>query len=78
MLVVFFEEDEVDSSFQDIKYLSFQQKDWSFTIKNKIIKISKDSTIVTLEGLDTGVHIDHYFALRLLKWHLFKIRNESD
>jgi len=71
--------DEVDESkeWMDVQYVSFKQKDWKETIKITIEELTPDTTRVLLQGEDTGIYLEHYFALRNLQWHLYKILNLS-
>jgi hypothetical protein len=76
--VIISDEETEEEEMQEIKYVSFNQKDWDVKIQFNIIKVSKDTMNVILEGNDTGVHIEHLFAKRSDKWHLFQIKNLSD
>ncbi len=76
--VIISDEETEEEEKQEIKYVSFNQKDWDVKIQFNIVKVSKDTVNVILEGKDTGVHIEHLFAKRSDKWHLFQIKNLSD
>jgi hypothetical protein len=76
--VIISDEETEEEEKQEIKYVSFNQKDWDVKIQFNIVKVSKDTMNVILEGKDTGVHIEHLFAKRSDKWHLFQIKNFSD
>ena len=72
------DEESDEEQKKEVKYVSFFQKDWDVKIKYNAIEISKDTMAVILEGIDTGVHIEHVFAKRGDQWYLFQIKNLSD
>lgn len=78
LTVVIYEEDVEEVTKQQVKYVSFNQKDWDMKISIETEKISKDTVNVILEGIDTGVRIEHMFVNRNIEWHLFQIKNYSD
>lgn len=61
-----------------IKYVSFNQIDWDVNISYRSVEVAKDTINVILEGLDTGVYIEHIFVKRDNQWHLCVIKNFSD
>lgn len=76
--VIISDEETDEEEMQEIKYVSFNQKDWDVKIDINTKKISKDTINVKLEGIDTGIHIEQLFALRFNKWYLFQIKNLSN
>lgn len=76
--VIISDEESEEEEKQKVKYVSFNQKHWGVKIKITTKELSKDTINVTLEGNDTGVHIEHFFAKRSDKWHLYQIKNLSD
>ncbi len=72
------EDDVEEVTNQQVNYVSFNAKDWDMKISVKTEKLSKDTINVILEGIDTGVHIEHMFVNRDLGWYLFQIKNLSD
>lgn len=76
--IVFTDEYEMEEEmYQSTKYVSFNQKDWDIKISYVGKKVSNDTTNVILQGLDTGIYIEHFFAKREGKWYLFRIKNSS-
>lgn len=67
-----------NKSMQKVTYVSFDQKDWKEKISIESKALSSDTIVVVLQGIDTGILIEHYFAIRNGKWFLFKIKNFSD
>lgn len=76
--VIISEEDSEEEVMQEVNYVSFNAKDWDMEISIRTEAFSKDSMNVILDGNDTGVHLEHLFALRGGKWYLFQIKNLSD
>jgi hypothetical protein len=76
--VIISDEESEEEEKQDVKYVSFNQKDWDVKIELKTNEESKDTMNVILEGKDTGIHIEHLFVKRNDKWYLFQIKNLSD
>lgn len=76
--VIISDEETEEEEKQAIKFVSFDQKDWDVKIGYKKTTISKDTMNVILEGMDTGVHIEHFFAKRQGNWYLYQIKNLSD
>ena len=72
------DEEAEEEEKQVVKYVSFDQKDWDIKIEYKKTILSKDTMNVVLEGIDTGVHIEHFFVMRQGNWYLFQIKNLSD
>jgi hypothetical protein len=72
-------EDDVENQvLMDIQKVSFNQKDWSEKIVLNRKKTSNDTINVVLQGIDTGIYIEHFFVKRNGLWFLFKIKNLSD
>ena len=78
LTVIMSEEDVEEVTKQQVNYVSFNAKDWDMEISVTTEKMSKDTMNVILEGIDTGTHIEHLFAIRKSKWYLFQIKNFSD
>ena len=78
LTVIMSEEDVEEVTKQQVNYVSFNAKDWHMEISVTTEKMSKDTMNVILEGIDTGTHIEHLFAIRKSKWYLFQIKNFSD
>lgn len=75
--VVLTDEEVVEDRHIVVKYVSFDREDWDSEIFYSSTRISNDTMNVILQGIDTGLYIEHYFAKRSGKWHLFQIRNSS-
>lgn len=72
------DENSIYETKQVIKYVSFSQLDWDVNISYESVEVSKDTMNVILEGIDTGVYIEHIFVRRDNQWHLCVIKNFSD
>lgn len=76
--IIIADEDNVKETYQMIDFVSFRREDWNGDIIVEVRPRSPDTTMVVLEVIDTGIHIEHMFALRSGLWYLFQIRNLSD
>lgn len=61
-----------------IEYVSFDQKNWTDPISLSFRKLINDTIVVDLNGVETGLRVEHYFVLRNKVWFLCKIRDKSD
>ena len=61
-----------------IEYVSFDQKNWTDPISLSFRKLINDTVVVDLNGVETGLRVEHYFVLRKKVWFLCKIRDKSD
>ena len=61
-----------------IEYVSFDQKNWTDPISLSFRKLINDTIVVDLNGVETGLRVEHYFVLRKKVWFLCKIRDKSD
>jgi hypothetical protein len=61
-----------------VKKVSFEDKDWEGEIELSKAKVADDTFKVILQIVDTGVFMEHYFALRGHNWYLVEIKNLSD
>lgn len=78
-LPVFFSDSDGDSlERMEVNKVSFDSKDWKGELEINQVRISEDTVKVNLQIVDTGVFIEHYFALREGIWHLVQIKNLSD
>lgn len=67
----------VSSILEDVR-VSFNQKDWNEKVSFPVRKVSKDTIVVDIKGIDTGIWIEHYFVSEKGLWYLHKIRDLSD
>jgi hypothetical protein len=58
--------------------VSFTKKGWKEKVSFFFRKVSKDTVIVEIKGIDTGLMIEHYFVKEKSLWYLDKIRDLSD
>lgn len=73
-----FDDDNVSySEKKHINFVSFDQSDWDVEITYEIRSVDSVTKNVILEGLDTGVQIEHIFKKDLEGWHLIEINNLS-
>lgn len=78
-LPVFFSDSDGDSlERMEVNKVSFDSKDWKGELEINQVRISEDTVKVNLQIVDTGVFIEHYFALREGIWRLVQIKNLSD
>lgn len=67
-----------NKSLKRVSYVSFLPESWKTAISITNSQKAVDTVVVELQGVDTGIVIDHYFVLRNNQWFLYKIRNLSD
>jgi hypothetical protein len=75
--VVTADNDIPEESFQNVHFVSFRKNEWGDGTQHHVNKVALDTVSVILEVVDTGIYIEHFFALRNGQWFLFQIMDSS-
>lgn len=65
-------------STKKIDYVSFEQKNWNEKISISTKVQTNDTVVVEINGTETGLSVELYFAYKDNRWYLCKIRDNSN